>query len=199
MDKNFEEFSEFWTSLVDDILEAMKDLKETDSQYHRRNLLRTFVSTIEGASFYLRKFSLESPEVFDSGEISLLKEESYFLNNKGQVSITTKFLPTPEGFKFSLQMFLKGNHPDFNIDTNSAGWKLLNETMKIRNRITHPKGKKELIISDVEIKKIRKASTYFLSVFTKNLIESIKYLKSKIEKLKIESEKNRKILKKIRD
>lgn len=81
----------------------------------------------------------------------------FYLNGKGNPLSRERFLKTKEGFLFSFHILAMALQSSFILDIANSGWESFQELLEVRNRITHPKVAEDLIVSDTDIKHLRKA------------------------------------------
>ena len=169
------DFNDFWRCLIMDIVTSQANLSEKDTQYNRRCLLRCFIAAIEGMSYHLKQSCLwiyqlhvenNQPIKLTHEDIGLLKEETYALNSRGGVQASQKFLPTAESFRFALNTYFKCSKCDVKLEVGDNGWASLQNTIKVRNRITHPKSLVDLSISEADLAQINCATFWFMSTIT---------------------------------
>lgn len=149
--------------LFEDVARAIADLEAEDTQYRRRTLVRTVFAAIEGWTYALKQMALDEaerrPGLYQAGELALLHEKSYELNNNGSVYVRPKktLLPTAN-FRFALTMWFRAiDMAGVDLDTPELReyWAAFERVRQVRNRIVHPKEINELTISDSEIEEIR--------------------------------------------
>ncbi len=166
---NGQDFSQFLAALTSDVKRAADDLKRSDDQFHRRSYIRSVFSAIEGIIFLFKQLCLEGAAratyvEFTSGEIALLKEEIYSLQKNGTLSKQPRYMPIAENFRFSLAMYVRHFEDGIrrykiplDYSLTDGGWDALNQAVTIRNRITHPKRTKDLVVSQSEVSAVRKS------------------------------------------
>lgn len=119
-------------------------------------VVRTYFAFIEGLAYNMRQVSLASlsgTDVLTDGEIALLREEKYSINDKGHVrSPQESFLSTCPGFLFSIRTFAKCHGAVFEPNLGDGGWEAFRKLADFRNRITHPKSSDRLHASDENMK-----------------------------------------------
>lgn len=134
-------------------------------QFWRRTIVRTLFSNVECITYYHKKLSLYVSEIsevnFTNAEASLLNEISYSLNDKGEAKDEKAKLRTVDNLLFSARMFAKSLKMNFELDKSKPEWGYLVMALKIRDRLTHPKGQKDLIVTDKDMPIIISASQWF--------------------------------------
>jgi hypothetical protein len=59
---------------------------------------------------------------------------------------------------------LKRYQTDYQVDPNHQGWTNLRATVKIRNRLVHPKRLEDLLVSEQEVSQSLSAFYWFLAL-----------------------------------
>jgi hypothetical protein len=153
------------TELFTDAASALSAAKKSPSQYNRRNAVRAMFAAVEGVTHYLKTHALlrmkRDPDLYRRAEVGLLSEESYSLDRKGEASTQKKFLRTDENFLFALRMATKGCSPPLVIERGEGGWNAFTLALKIRHRLTHPKNRADLDVTDAEFTTVRSASLWY--------------------------------------
>lgn len=146
-------------------------------QFLRRTFIRTIFAEIEANCFFLKRILLlcnESELIkLTSGELSVLLDKKYSLKDNGKIQESNNILRTLPNIKFTITTFDKKFLPKQNAV--SIDWGCLEKSVKIRNRIVHPK-----LLNDIDIKEDDMnilVSTYnsFSETITK-LLDKIKSL-----------------------
>ena len=167
--------------LREDELECMTNALKGNNQFWRRMYVRSFFAHVEGVAFRLKQQSLSASERFgiiklSPDEISIINEESYELTDNAQIKRKPIYSPIDRTIRFAFDIVLKvhGKQLDLNLG-NDNRWNCFKESIKIRNRIMHPKNSNDLTISDKELNNILEAVKWFsdtLSLLTKSLLEA---------------------------
>ena len=154
-----------------------------NSQYLRRQLVRDFATYVEAHTFYLKKvvlvvqqmlfqlIQLDSPlkarlneffsMEFKSSEIQLLREQNAEVDENGGVRSTTKYIQTTRNIRFAQAAYLRATKASFPVEYRSHGWAALREVIVLRNRLTHPKSKEDLIVTDEALENLIAANDWF--------------------------------------
>jgi hypothetical protein len=104
---------------------------------------------------------LEDGPLFSDGEVAILREEGYQLDEAGRVSTREQFPATKGNVRFGCFAFAKANNSPHVIDCGSSGWQAFRDAVAIRNRLVHPKVPNDLLVSDDDMKTVRAAITWF--------------------------------------
>ena len=156
-----------WPGLVGalflDVDEAMSRQAQTDTPTNRRGLLRTFVAAVEGLAWMSREHVMEVAEtmgLLSDDERRALSETTYFVGEDGKISEQRRFISTTAMVRLTARIAANcalGDQPDFGVE----GWENLKQTIRLRNRITHPKAETDLIVSVEDISRARSAFFWF--------------------------------------
>lgn len=166
----------FLMVLWEDVEEALHLLADADTQYNRRILLRVFFSAVEGDTYCLKQHLLDrlkaNPALYSSGEVALLREETYNLDGKGEVVAQPRFLRISDNFRFTLKLFVNESLPGFDVTGDSVGWEAFGKSLKVRHRITHPKSDGDLYIAKDELENAKVALVWYRKTEIQAIIES---------------------------
>ncbi|TKB62353.1 MAG: hypothetical protein E8D49_01195 [Nitrospira sp.] len=151
---SIEELTKPLFSISDDLQRSEKELLANDDSYSRRNYIRALFAVIELSVFVLKRTlliaALSCPRKLTFAERALLHEETFDLTNTGEVRTQKKFLKLADNLRFTIQCVDKHFGLSLNFNPGDRNWKDFKETLKIRNRITHPKGHKDFDVSKEE-------------------------------------------------
>lgn len=161
--KSFEEIHGIIDTLSADAVYFNNQLNQAPNNQHlRRAYIRSAFALIEGTSFYWRCMINDSlrfnPDLFSESEELQLNEKG----KKKEDEEVDKYYGTEEMIKFSLKMLAK--FADEKIDLGREGWEKLKSSLKVRDRITHPRSNSNLEISDEEIKNVREALKWYFDM-----------------------------------
>jgi hypothetical protein len=181
-----DQFDVRWESLVDMIEELSKDvdrayamMSATREQPDRRTFVRAVLVAIEAATFLMKHQCLardeRDPGLYTFEELSVLREETYSIDHRGQVSTQPKFLPTNANFRFALNLFMRPGDKDFQLDAGGKGWDAFKKALQIRHRLTHPKSFESLQIDDEEVETVIDAYAWFCRVLADAMYNSVAY------------------------
>jgi len=133
--------------------------------FAQRTLLRTHFAFIEGITYQLKQVALysviEHPGFFSDDEVSLLKEESYSLNKKGEVEVRDNFQRLLPTILFAVKCYTKVHGASYQPDTGHHGWEALGSYVQLRNQLMHPKSTKDLEISNRKLEIATEGATWF--------------------------------------
>ena len=117
--------------------------------------------------------------IFTPYELLYLLEYEMGLNDKGEVKVIGKSkIPLLNNLLFAFRMYGKIFDIEFRLDKSGIGWQSLRESIKVRDRLMHPKKAEDLSISIPELDKAIKAYTWV----RKNNEEVHKLIREKVKK-----------------
>lgn len=135
------------------------------SDFAQRTIVRALFSLIEGLAFQLRTVTVASLEPHSgsltTAELTLLREERYYLNNKGEPEIGENFQRFLPNLLFTLRTYVKNHGATFQADTSDNGWLAMQRSVNIRNRITHPKSVADLTLTEQDQRHLIEASAWW--------------------------------------
>jgi len=166
----------FLSTLWEDVNTALDSVRDNDTQYNRRALLRVFFSAVEGETHHLKQLILErvdaNPALHSTSELAILREEAYQLDRRGRVVVKPKFLPTSDNLRFALKLFVRETLPDFDLAADQLGWEAFTSSLRVRHRVTHPKSNLDLQITDHELHQAKRAYVWFERTVMATIIQS---------------------------
>jgi hypothetical protein len=189
--ENLEKLQNTYSEVEDTIYRLLLDLKvcsgelakDDENQFWRRTFIRTLFATIEGINYQFKRLALCVADCsalkLDTATETLLKEESYELKNNGQVKTSKAKLRTADNLLFSWNIVGVVCEVTNKVDQSGDDWQNFIESIKIRDRITHPKHLEDLNISDSNSETIFR--TYFW--FESNITTALQLLDKAKDKL----------------
>lgn len=144
------ETSQFSEMLGDDVRAAMGRRAQSDSQLARRDVVRTTWAANEGLIWVLREHVTDCADMtygLEAQETAALAETIYNVSSNGKISSQTRFVPLLDMFRLIGRIAAR-IEPDAAIDFGTMGWQSLVISQKVRNRITHPKSRQDLHLTD---------------------------------------------------
>jgi hypothetical protein len=164
--------------ILGDDLPIIGRIEKDDSNRHclRRAAVRAVFALIEGVVHRMKHLAYETHVYEDAqlprADVALLLEESYELNEKGAVIIKQNFLQIEKNIKFAFAAVARAYGITYQLNVGGIGWDSFKKTLKVRNRLTHPKNAQELIVSDEEIEDMKRTYAWFLNSF-KGLLDEV--------------------------
>jgi hypothetical protein len=152
--------------LLEDGVEAEGLLDEKDNQFFRRTYIRSIFASIEGTIWLIKQVCLKAKphrghRLIGVAEYALLTDHSYELKNNGEPSVQTKHLKLPDNLRFTVNVVQRLFGARLELGVGTTKWDNFLKTVRIRNRVTHPKTAEELTITDEEIALCKEVSSWF--------------------------------------
>lgn len=157
--------------LFSDLNKCKEHIDPKTTGFWDRAYVRFFFSMVEGIAHRMRQVLITSHEQgftkLAPNELALLREERYELNDRGKIRTRTAFANFLPSIQFTLRLFSRtyGLEPVFDSAKQHAGWTAFRKAVAIRNRLTHPKDARELIVTGSECKVVELADAWFQSLF----------------------------------
>lgn len=115
--------------------------------------------------------------VFSLSERMLLAEETYDLHDDGKVSCKRAKIPISKNIKFAFKAFSKANLINYELPVkDDTGWESFQKSLKVRDRLMHPKTIDDLAVSDDELKTALMTFDWFDKAQKDVLQESINFM-----------------------
>ncbi len=150
--KSFYASDQFAKVLAEDVSQARQRMENDPTESRRREFVRATCSAIEAQSWQLKMYVIENvlnKKTTSVHDISALKEESYAINDKGEIYVQTRGYSDKVGLRL-VYSILKRHGVPVHIDFGSADWKNIDAAVKIRNRVMHPKCMGDISVSESE-------------------------------------------------
>ena len=145
---------------------AVTKVRNLDPQVKRRSIIRSMFAWIEAETFIRKQMALllckKGVTEFSLAELALLNEEQYDIDGQGNARTRQKFLRLADNVKFGIRCICKATGIDYKVETATDGWQAFVRSIKLGNRITHPRNLDELFITKKDLQDIRGAFNWFL-------------------------------------
>jgi hypothetical protein len=96
-----------------------------------------------------------------AGELALLKEEVYSVDEEGRVRARPQYVSTPANVRFVFNVLHRVTGRKPRVDYSRQGWSDFKAAVRIRNRIVHPKRLAEYRISSAELATVERGLGWF--------------------------------------
>ena len=117
------------------------------------------------------------------GEVALLREEAFDIDSRGKVVVRSANLRTLNNIRFTLSIVGRTIAPGYEPPVGDAGWEALQKALKVRHRVTHPKERSDLAISNDELDQIRAAFKWFRSALVTFFKRASDYSHERFERI----------------
>lgn len=154
--------------LLADVTAADKRHQDHESQSAKRDLVRTSFAGIEGVVWIFREHIRELAVItgaLKEAEALALSETTYGVDASGRVNAQQKFLQMPATIRLCARIAERISG-ESKIDFSANEWNELKNAIKIRNRITHPKKRQDLDLSERDLSTCISALHWFLEQST---------------------------------
>jgi hypothetical protein len=136
-----------------------------DHDFDARQLIRSAFAYIEGAMFVLKieaSFNADEKSVeLNLPQQHFIFEKDFDLNDKGEVVERTAKISLTKNIKFAFSVFAKANEVANTLDAGSEWWSKLKSSIKVRDRLTHPRFPSDLDVTPQELIATIKAKAGF--------------------------------------
>lgn len=152
-------------ALSDDLERAEKDLIANEDSYSRRNHIRALFAMVEGSIYILKQTVLVAASSgtgpFSRAELAVLREETFDLKDNGHARTQKKFLKVAANLRFTKRCLEKAFGYSLEFNATPTSWDDFTNAIKIRNRVTHPKGLQDFEVSKEESELARRVGHWF--------------------------------------
>ena len=148
--KSFFASDQFAKVLAEDVSQAKQRMENDPTESHRREFVRATCSAIDAQAWQLKMYVIESvltKKTTSVHDISALREESYAINDKGEIYVQPRGYSLKVGLRLVYSILKKHDVP-VHIDFGSTDWKNIDDAVKIRNRVMHPKCMGDISVSE---------------------------------------------------
>lgn len=169
-----------------DIQFCIDNINQEPIEFWRRSLIRLCVSLFESETHLLKnhliKYSHKNKIPLSPEVILMLRGKKFTLGDNGKLKESYASNKLIDEIKFTFNQFFEIRGFSLAVDFKDNGWKNLKETIKIRNRITHPKSYIEQTISVNEIEICMSGYNWFYENFVNLQKQEIQLLENEISK-----------------
>lgn len=164
-----DELKRVYRVLLDDLEEALTLGRENPTPFAHRTLFRTYFALVEGVGYQLRQVTLatlQHTHFLTDGELAVLREQRFRLNSKGEPKECENFQAVVPNLLFSIRCYVKNHGATYSPDTGVKGWHSLQEAIKIRDRLTHPKSASGLEVTDEDLQTFAEGAAWWKKTLT---------------------------------
>jgi len=103
-----------------------------------------------------------APNHLTPAEVTVLSDEAFEVSEKGDViTRRDRFVSTDRALRLLFRVASRVYELGYNLPVHEAGWDQFTRTLKVRNRLTHPKSAADLIVSDENLASAHSAQAWF--------------------------------------
>lgn len=173
------DLEQLYALLKKDVDVCIDNIREDDeeAQSWRRMVFRNAFAWIEGVVYAMKQIAAQADDVFPDnvflpGEISLLNEQAFLIDDLGHTKVSKTYPRTKRNLRFAFRAMAKVFRCDFELDLSTHdGWQSFQKALEIRHRLTHPKSLEILDVSNSELDILFKAISWFGNQFS-SLVEA---------------------------
>jgi hypothetical protein len=162
--------------LINDVNAAQHRIRDADSPTHRRELVRSVFAAIEGLHWQLKQDVYRRRDRIPGGlsmhEQAAMVEESYAVDNGGNVRATPRFLPLAINIRLVVSI-VQRYQTNYEVDYSHRGWSNLKAAIEIRNRLVHPKRLADLNVTMAEVRQTLSGFSWLLALVIEVLRETV--------------------------
>ena len=163
--KSTQEISEMIRILGQDCKDHFAAIQNSHSQLNKRAYVRSVFALIEGVLYNLKSATSNLGIILKNltlNELVVLDGTQLDINDDGNVTTKPYYPKFINNFKFSFKIYAKSIGSKYIINLSGQGWQSLCKSVKVRDRLMHPKESSDLAVSDEEILDAKKAIDWFL-------------------------------------
>ena len=134
---------------------------DADHEYHARQLVRTIFAFIEGVTFSMKvkaaAHCLKNETDISDGERFFAVDMDHILTDKGQVLERPAHIKLSDNVRFAIALQEKALDLTDTFDASCEWWSCFKSSIRLRDRLTHPKMPEDIDVSGNEIVNVLKA------------------------------------------
>jgi hypothetical protein len=156
------------------------------NQIERRVLIRSVFSFTEALAFGLKMLALNydiDNKVLTLPEKMLASECTYELDQKGEIEERPSKLKFVSNLKFSFRILSKAIKSERTLQSSGPSWDALLRSVKVRDRLMHPKHQNNLMVIDSEIRDVLLCYAYINKEFFDVFQDATDRLRAEAKKL----------------
>jgi len=140
---------------IEDYDICRQQMESTDTQFWRCSYIRSTFVVMEAAIDLLRQKAMEitcsKKEEYNLTRIELLGNSEYRILRTGRLEMNNRKAPFLNYLAFILRCLAEESGGSIDGHISLDGWRKLGDSVKVRDRLTHPKKDTTMDVSDDEI------------------------------------------------
>ena len=165
MKASFQTLRDTYNELISDVEHAKSlDTNTYSEGFIKRTYTRAYFAMVEGVIAQLSSLAIQINGVeqrLSTDEIALLSLLEPFVGDNGRVKTRKRKTPMKQLLLHTLKSFCKVVESDVNVDIGNHRWEDFLHSIRIRDRLTHPKNLDSLNVSDDDMMKLGRANEWF--------------------------------------
>lgn len=163
-----------------DIMDAAKTASEQKTAQSFRNAIRTIFAGAEAVVWYIKSLALRvaecAPAVYSPFVMAALRDETYTVASSGKVITRPNFVPLATSIKLVISVLSRAQVSNADFDLNQHSIALLEESLRVRHRLTHPKNAADMDVTAEDFHKAMCSWAVVLTVALNAALEADKRL-----------------------
>jgi hypothetical protein len=136
-----------------------------DYEFDARQLVRSAFAYIEGVTFAIKVAAATDCEKngveFQPHEWYFILETGFELNDKGEVVERPAQIKLARNIRFAFSLYERAHQLKPHFDPSVEWWSCLRDSMRVRDRLMHPRSASDLDVSPTEVIAVIKAKYGF--------------------------------------
>jgi len=157
--------------------DALRLAAEKPTGFNKRAAFRAVFASIEGTTSALKHQVMAlwpgRRRLYTDAEAAVLREENFDLDRSGTAKARPKVLPPDLNFRFAMAMYMRELPVVLSLDTSSDGWRAFQESLRIRNRVTHPRLPEHIEVASADIAQLERAHNWVRSTVARNMATAL--------------------------
>jgi len=162
----YQEFIATVAVLTKDVEHCAEMANSTQEQFWRRSLVRAFFADVEGTIYRMKQIAYACREQtgvsFSTGEEHVMLEKAYSLDDKGLVQEQRMQITLLNNMRFSFSIYARAHTSDYKLNVSDNRWNDFRASVKIRDRLMHPKRAADLDVSVDEMSTLQNAYDWYM-------------------------------------
>jgi hypothetical protein len=143
------------------------------SDIDRRVMVRSSFAFIEATIYALKNIVAKSPRAtLNHKDVMMTSEVTYDLSESGDIQERPAKIRLAPNVKYAFKLFKRQFGISYDLDVGGEPWQFFLNSIKVRDRITHPKQLADLSVSDDELVKVFIVTDWFTNNFGEILFEA---------------------------
>jgi hypothetical protein len=171
---SIEELGRLLNVLGNDLRRCEILLNEADDidakQFYARVAVRSLFALIEGCTFRLKQMTIPMAKGLSvkllPGEVLYLTERQPGLDDNLQITERRVNIPLQKNVRFTFHTLAKTCGAPLSLNTSGSGWHAFRKSIKIRDRLMHPKCEGDTVIMENEMMAVSLTSKWFIESVT---------------------------------
>jgi len=152
-------------NIIDELDKGDDEFETQEIEFLSRQLIRAVFAFIEAVTFSVKAYGvnycLENDIEVSWAERYLAVDIDHVISNKGEVIERPAYIKLADNIRFAFNIQEKALNVENVFDPTEEWWAYLKSSIKVRNRITHPRFPRDIFVSADEVLAAQKAFNGF--------------------------------------